>query len=661
MNRHVKPVAKKSRFRLGAPLDFSKHTPIDPKWRWLAAASLALSALPLTLALPVGWLFALRIVAVCALGAWRPQPLFSRIGLLLFDLMLMLWWMVDGHSQSIEQATLAIFLLGLSFKAMDINTVGDGYAASVICFFGPFLALAQGLPWWIAGLSSLSLLVALVLRSGLACIESGTPAGLPWDKKHWRPVLGLGLMTVPIALAAFFLLPRIHSPWWGGESGSRTGMSDTMSPGSFDSMLRDPSPAMWVSFKNGQPSKSDLYWRAATLSLFDGRTWTQLPLSPAAENLPVQQDDTRTFSYEMSVLPQQSNFVPFLDRVLSVGTKNAISTYTLTYVSLEKERATQTYSAVSSPNVPWSAERLSDQALQANLYLPEGFNPKTIALVTKWQEDGLLGRAMVDRALAYLRDNMTYSYSPPLLGRHSVDELLFRTREGFCEHFSSSFTVMMRAAGIPSRVVTGYWGGQSSGGRWEVRQLDAHAWAEVWLEGEGWVRIDPTFSVVRERPAPPGEAEASRFDFPIVQWVGEQSSRWVSGFNARSQQELFSDWDPGEWSHWLLALLAVLVILAWTLSAFWIDWSTLRSPPEIVQFAKLRKKLLAASGLGPSATPRQLAKAMEGKLDPIAFAQLSSALSEWEDWRYAGAPSEGLTEKLRLARKALRRSARPEK
>src|SRR5690606_26893249 len=133
--------------------------------------------------------------------------------------------------------------------------------------------------------------------------------------------------------------------------------------------------------------------------------------------------------------------------------------------------------------------------------LPEGFNPRTRMLIQRWREEGTDDRGMVQRALALFHRDSTYTPEPSLLGRASVDDFLFETRAGYCEHFSSSFTVMMRMARIPARVVTGYQGAyyNAVGDHWVVRLSDAHAWTEVWLRGEGWVRIDPTSVVAPER------------------------------------------------------------------------------------------------------------------------------------------------------------------
>jgi transglutaminase-like putative cysteine protease len=657
----VKQTAKHRRIGSGMPLDFSRLTPIDKTWRWMSSGCLALSVIPVAFTLPLGWIFAVRIAIVCLLGAWRPHILPVRIGVLGADLAILLWWMFGGYPQAPTEVALAVFMLGVSFKAMELRHVGDGYMASVMCFLAPFLAIIQSLPWWAVVGSSFSIAAALMLRSGLACIESGTAAGKPWDVRHWRPTVGLMLMTLPLAIVTFWLIPRFSSPFMGGQRMGTTGMSDTMEPGSMDGMFQDPSQAMVVSFKGAAPDKNQMYWRAATLSVFDGRVWSPLPLGPAGETRPIRTPQTKVISYEVTVSPQPSNFVPFLDRVLSTGGAPVVDTYTLTHVSATTPTKARTYTAVSSPNIPWELDGLSDQARRGNLLLPQGFNPKTLALVKKWEEEGYKDQEMVDHALDYFGSHMTYSYTPPLLGRDSVDELLFDTREGFCEHFSSSFTFMMRAAGIPARVVTGYHAGRpTKDEKWQVQQFNAHAWSEVWIAGKGWVRVDPTFAVVRTLPPPPGREKSQGFVFPLVEWASDKSSDWFGEFNSQRQQDLFSSWKIENWFHWTLATGGLIIVLAWALSAFWWDWGGQRPAAEVVQFEKLRMVLLAKAKLGVSATPRQMLRATERLLPPSEHSQLALVLQDWERWRYANEARDDLVMRLKKARRSLRRSLKPQ-
>ncbi|RTK99023.1 MAG: transglutaminase domain-containing protein, partial [Neisseriaceae bacterium] len=144
----------------------------------------------------------------------------------------------------------------------------------------------------------------------------------------------------------------------------------------------------------------------------------------------------------------------------------------------------------------------SEFDLQQALRLPSGYNPRARQLAQQWRTNSRTPGEVVDHALRYFnRQQFFYTLQPPLLGSDSVDDFLFNSRRGFCEHYASSFVFLMRAAGVPARVVTGYMGGELNpvGGYLIVRQSDAHAWAEVWLGNAGWQRVDPTAAVAPAR------------------------------------------------------------------------------------------------------------------------------------------------------------------
>jgi hypothetical protein len=140
--------------------------------------------------------------------------------------------------------------------------------------------------------------------------------------------------------------------------------------------------------------------------------------------------------------------------------------------------------------------------LRADLMLPEHRNPRSVALARELRAQAGSDEAFIQSVLnKFRREQYFYTLEPPRLQSDAVDDFLFTTKRGFCEHFASAFTLLARAAGIPARVVTGYQGGEFNpmGNYLIVRQSDAHAWSEVWLAGKGWVRVDPTAAVAPER------------------------------------------------------------------------------------------------------------------------------------------------------------------
>lgn len=660
----ARPIGRHRRGLKWMPLDFSAGTPSPKHWRWLAAACLFVSVAPLALSLPLGWLFALRVGFICILGAYKPQGLAPRLTLAASDFIMLLWWMFGGYPQAPTELALAVFILGVSFKAMELRTVGDGYMASAMCFMGPFIALIQHLPVWVVVPSSLSLLMALVLRSGMSCIESNVDPGQPWARRHWSVIVGMLMMVLPVALALFWILPRLPSPYLGWSQSPQTGISDTMEPGSMDRLMQNPAQAFLVNFNGNTPDPSQIYWRAFVLSSFNGRTWFQVGMPPDTEAAPVVSEDTPVFSYSMVMSPIVGAHVPLMDRPISVNGSRVLETSTMTYRSTDNDPNTiRQFKAVSAPSATLDIGVLSPVVRRATLMIPDGFNPRTRTMMEQWKAQGYEGEALVAKTLDYFKTNMTYSYTPPLLGRHSVDELMFDTREGFCEHFSSSFVFAMRAAGIPSRVVSGYQGGRrTSSGLWEVRQLDAHAWAEVWLQDKGWVRVDPTFSVVKKRPPPPGETKKSgvELDLPWMSWVHSKTTNWFGGFDREKQQDLFSRWKNDGWGKWFIALGVGIVVMAWALSAVLLGWRSRRDPREVIQWEKFRAAASKLSGLGYSSTARQLAKSLESFVSPDFHADILGVVNRWEAWRYAGQEDPSLARDLARIRRQLRFSRHPE-
>lgn len=652
-----RPIAKVRRGFKWLPLDFSSDTPSPVQWRWLAALCLFVSVAPLALSLPMGWLFALRVGAICVLGAYKPQGLAPRLTLAASDFMMLLWWMFGGYPQAPTELALAVFVLGVSFKAMELRTVGDSYMASAMCFLGPFIGVIQHLPAWVVIPSSVSLLMALVLRSGMSCIESGIDPGRPWMRRHWSSIFGMLIMALPVALALFWVLPRLPTPYFGWSQTAQSGISETMEPGSMDRLMQSPAQAFLVDFKGRQPPPSQIYWRTFVLTSFNGRTWYQVGMPPDAEAHPVVSDQTPVFSYDMTLQPVAGAYVPAMDRPLSVRGDGTIETSTMTYRSTSAAGEVRQFTGQSAPSATLDAGVLSPVVRRATLSIPDGYNPRTRELMEKWKAQGYDGERLINKTLDYFKTNMTYSYTPPLLGRDSVDELMFDTREGFCEHFSSSFVFAMRAAGIPARVVSGYQGGRRTpNGLWEVRQLDAHAWSEVWIESKGWIRIDPTFAVVKKRPPPPGEAKSGGIsvDMPWLSWVHSKTTNWFGGFDQEKQQDLFSKWKTEGWGKWLIALGVGVVVMIWALSAVLMGWRSNRVPREVVQWDKFHRAACQLTDQGRATTPRQLVDGLSSCLPADLLAQVRPIVSRWEDWRYAGRDDPHLARDLARLRRKLR-------
>lgn len=307
--------------------------------------------------------------------------------------------------------------------------------------------------------------------------------------------------ALPLMLALFVLFPRLPGPIWSVPKDAYAGMSgldDSMSPGNISTLSQSDAVAFRVSFDGAAPPPQQRYWRGPVLMLTDGRRWSPLPATHREPEDVTWRGDP--VSYTITLEPHNRNWLFVLDLPAGSNEHGQINgDHQL--LANSKVRQRLRYQMVSYPD--YNTGALAPALRHAALLLPAGVNPKTVALGQSLRRDYHNDAAIIKQALAFYRNQpFTYTLQPPLLhGTNPTDQFLFETRRGFCEHFASSFVMVMRAAGIPARVVTGYQGGElnSVGNYFVIRQLDAHAWTEVWLAGSGWMRVDPTAAVAPER------------------------------------------------------------------------------------------------------------------------------------------------------------------
>ncbi len=295
-------------------------------------------------------------------------------------------------------------------------------------------------------------------------------------------------------LVLFVLFPRLEGPLWGLpriQNTGRTGLSDQMSPGSLSRLSLSDEIAFRANFGDSPPDTKKLYWRGPVLWDYDGRTWTAGPRVTLSS---FRYDSFGpALSYEVTLEPHDQRWMFVVDLPSRLPNKSVL-TRDYQVVSHRPIRQRLRYSAESNPIYRAGVEALSNE-LQRALMLPPNAAPRTRGMVRQWLAEGLSPLELAERALSIYRDQpFIYTLEPPPLDRDPVDQFLFETRRGFCEHFASSFAVMMRAAGVPTRVVTGYLGGEINpvDGYLVVRQSEAHAWNEIWTAEDGWIRFDPT-------------------------------------------------------------------------------------------------------------------------------------------------------------------------
>ncbi|MGH8230753.1 MAG: transglutaminase TgpA family protein [Steroidobacteraceae bacterium] len=311
------------------------------------------------------------------------------------------------------------------------------------------------------------------------------------------------LAAAPLALLLFLFVPRLPGSFLAlpQEHTASTGLSDEMSPGSISELSQSGEPALRVRFDGPLPPLAQRYWRGPVLHDFDGYTWRRRHWAVGAA-APLQFLGP-SYHYEVTLEPNENRVLIALELPQAVppDVPNSYLTFDYQLIAPTASSRAISYRLQSSPAAR-ALEPLPQAARQLDLQLPPNRNPRSIALAHTLRSQAGSDPAFVQAVLDYLRHGgFSYTLEPPLLDRDSIDDLLFNTRQGFCGHYASAFVMLMRAGGVPARVVTGYLGGiwNRFGGYLYITQSDAHAWAEVWLDGHGWVRVDPTAVVAPGR------------------------------------------------------------------------------------------------------------------------------------------------------------------
>ena len=562
--------------------------------------------------------------------------------------------------------TMVVVLLAL--KTLELRARRDAF---VVFFLGFFAMLTHFF-------FSQTLLTAATMLLGLwglltALINSHMPVGRPPLWQAARMAGKMALLGAPIMVVLFMLFPRLGPLWStaGDPVSGRTGLSGRMQVGSIANLALDDSVAMRIRFEGAMPSQSELYFRGPVLSTFDGHEWMPLR-SGFAQRQQVQarlQVSGTPVVYEVTLQPTRRPWLlvldatpeaPLLDGATPVMTKE------LQWVTNEPINDLLRYSVTSYPQFRHGPLR-PVIALEDYLELPEGFNPRTRQLAAELRQGGATAQpiALIDVALQRLRTGgYRYTLQPGVYGPHSADEFWFDRKAGFCEHFASSFVILMRAMGIPARVVTGYQGGERNAidNFWVVRQSDAHAWAEVWLAGKGWVRVDPTAAVAPARTGSLQRLQAPRSVFGAA--IGtlppgltlQMRAMWDAANNAWNQRILnysqnkqlkllrdlgFKTPSKEDLAYVLLACL----VLAALMGAAWTLWERHHTDPWLRLLDQARRRLrLAGLDPSPGTPPRALAQglmlaAKSTTATPAQAAAERLAIRDWllrlETLRYA--------------------------
>ncbi|MFB2661890.1 transglutaminase TgpA family protein [Shewanella mangrovisoli] len=475
-------------------------------------------------------------------------------------------------------ALVNLLILGYALKYIEMRSVRDVRAVVIVGYF--LIALT-----FIDHQSMLN----TVHLIGVTIINTCVLVTLYQSKHNWQHTAWIGakllLQSVPLALLLFLVLPRFAPLWLvPNMKEAQTGLSDTLSVSDISKLTRSSALAFRVSFTQASPIQAELYWRALVLEDYDGQTWRQdvgikqiqkdalfFPPSrpdPARQLPTAMMDDTgsnapQRYDYQVIVEPSHQPWLFGLDVAYSQDEK-VINLPDYRLYSLRNVDQRMGYSARSFPKAQMDL-KLSAKQRQINLKLPEDTNPKTLALATEFKANYPEPKQRLLAMMGYFnREPFFYTLTPPPIGPQQVDDFLFENKAGFCAHYASAFIFLARATGLPARMVTGYQGGEYNpqADYLSVYQYMAHAWAEVWLENEGWVRFDPTAMVAPNRIEQGFDAEFSpeqsylqespfsSLRFKTMPWLNELRQRfasldyywslWVLGFNQERQNKVLS-------------------------------------------------------------------------------------------------------------------------
>lgn len=538
----------------------------------------------------------------------RPAPPRS-VRLLLAGLGIALLF-VQYHTFNGLTAGVALLALMAGLKFLESDTQRDIYVITLIIYFVGLSALLEGDSFWL-----LAYLIGVCWLTTATLLRlTSTPPIPDWRRslRYAGRILGQAL---PLALVFWLLFPRFAGPLWhipdDGHS-AESGLSDSMSPGDIDQLALSDDVAFRVHFATATPPPQELYWRGLVMHDFDGRTWRRSYFNSASA--PALQPQGPAYRYTVSLEPHWHRWIFTLDWPSQWD--SAAGTLTSDYTLVRRDPVTRpidvtatSFTRVQSPTT------LSEAARRRDTRLPPNGNPRTLQLAQNMRGAHPDDMEYLRAVLAlFTQQPFYYTLTPPKLAGDSVDEFLFDTRRGFCGHYASAFATLMRAAGIPAHVVTGYQGGTFNrfADYWIVRQSDAHAWTEVWIEGRGWLRIDPTSAIAPNR-VERGADDALSADEPLAsRW--QRRSPWLADARLRldalrqiwRERILFFDQDSQQQMLAWLNIpepdgqkLVLVLAAAMTVVLCWLTWSVrrevdpTRKEPLIRAYSRLCAKLAA--------------------------------------------------------------------
>ena len=628
----------------------------------------------------------------CLLWFWRAwltiarQPPPGRIAMvpLLVTATVLVWLQhgsIIGHEAGVN-----LLVLLIALKLLELRTRRDLNLVVFLTFFVQITLFLYQQDLLVALLSVCTTLLLFFILLSINLAETDLTAA-----HKASLVLRIFAKAVPLTVTLFLLFPRLQVPLFafaGAELGSSTGLSESMSPGSINRLVESDAVALRAQFDGSIPAPDQLYWRGPVFGRFDGRTWSGHSHRALSRIDPVlvRVDPKSAIEYTVTMEATRRNWIIALELPLVIESADfqyvlSDDLQPLAGASLRDRVQYRVRSYSSFVVGPLEADADLSQWLQ----LPPGYNPRALQFAADLRNQIVdpsdrnphaRDPALINAVLNHFRrGGYHYTLQPPVLGRDSIDEFLFETRLGFCEHYASAFVVLMRAVGIPARVVTGYQGGEVNpvDGYLTVRQSDAHAWAEVWLPGRGWKRVDPT-GVVSPVRIEQGAAELasqyglSHFGRPgtLLGWIGTWRMNWeaienvwnqaVLNYSADRQRSLISQLGVApSWRNLSIAFALTVTLVLTALAVLSLRHREVRDPlAELV--AQLRARLaLAGLKSPPNEGLTDLKSRLTARLGPPQVEEGAALVQALEDARYRRTGAALRPAELRQLRARVRR------
>ena len=551
-------------------------------------ASIGLIAFPHSKNIPIPlFAFFYLLLSWRFIGIWKQNWLPNKLTLFFLTVCGLVLIYSQHHGLLGRDAGTRLFVTALGLKLLEIKSERELYLITYLAFI---VAASQFLYQQSLLMAAYILFVCCVLLATLVCINSSKPQ--PFAALKTAGIILL--QAIPMAVVLFILFPRIEAPKWmffNEQHQAKAGLSDSMEPGSISDLGMSDELVFRVKFTGALPPPSQRYWRGPVLSYTDGKKWTQVTDLRFKQFLDKLVFTGSPYQYTLLMEPQNKNWVFALEMPADYAlplSQNA--NYQLITSESPDKRTEYKITSYLNYNTGFITRTEYKDATQ----LPNPPSAKIKQLVKQLQGFDSTPDDFIKQLLTHFRqEDFHYTLTPPLMEKNPIETFLFETRYGFCSHYAAAFVYLMRVANIPARVVTGYQGGEWNkvGNFLEIRQADAHAWAEVWLENKGWVRFDPTAAIAPERIerninidqlmpggiisfAPTGAAAQTAFNWlkqtrQLWSNIDYNWQRWVINYDNKNQSSFLSSLgitDIKAMMYWMIGSIGLIAaLLSWLL------------------------------------------------------------------------------------------------